>query len=109
MAKTIKLHGHTYRVMNANTKVAQNFLWSFENSSDVELSDVYGSYSHAKAQAYEYCREREREFSSYNGVITGHNSMVFSYAFTGWCDGRKYLIFITRCHDYAIDITSMDR
>lgn len=108
MAKTINLHGHNYRVISPNTQFAQRIYDSFCNSSDIELSDVYGSYSYAKARAYAYCRERERECDSYNGVITGHNSMCFSYAFTTWQDGKKYLVYITKDHDSAIDITSME-
>lgn len=104
MAKTITLHGHNYRVISPKTQFASRIKRQFDNSSDVTLDDCYGSYSCAKARAYEYCRERELEFSSYDGVITGHNSMTFSYAFTGWCDGKLYLIYITKCYDYALEI-----
>lgn len=105
---TINLHGHNYTVVRPHTQHAQRFWEAFCRSSDVELRDVYGSYSRAKENAYEYCREREREFSSYNGVITGHNAMTFSYAFTGWCEGKKYLIYITKYGDYAIDISEVE-
>lgn len=104
MAKTITLHGHNYTVISPNTQFARRIKRQFDYSSDVTLDDVYGSYSYAKARAYEYCRAREHEFSSYDGVITGHNSMTFSYAFTGWCEGKLYLIYITKCHDYALEI-----
>lgn len=103
---TINLHGHNYRVIRPNTQQAERVIRDFEYSSDTELSDVYGRYSKAKENAYEYCRARERECDSYNGVITGHNSMTFSYAFTTWQDGHKYLVWITKCNDYAIDITN---
>ena len=101
---TVKLHGHNYTVIRPHTKNAQRIIEMFNNSSDVELRDVYGSYSRAKENAYAYCRDREREFGSYNGVITGHNSMQFSYAFTGICEGQWYLIFITRWGDYAVKL-----
>ena len=103
MAKTIILHGHNYTVINANTERARHIWRAFSRSNDATLDEVYGRYSHAKANAYEYCRAREREFSSYDGVITGYNTCTFSYAFTGWCEGKKYLIYITKDHDYAID------
>ena len=102
MAKTIKLHGHNYVVINPKTKRAQSILHAYLRSNDATLDEVYGRYSGAKADAYEYCRAREREFSSYDGVITGHNCMVFSYAFTGYFEGKNYFIYITKSNDYAI-------
>ena len=107
MAKTIQLHGHNYTVISPKTQRAQHVLHAYLRSHHVTLDEVYGSYSYAKANAYEYCRAREREFSSYDGVITGHNCMTFSYAFTGMCEGKKYLIYITKCGDYAIDYEAL--
>lgn len=97
---TINLHGHNYTVM---TKAQADKAWrAFDRSTDVELSDVYGRYSGAKARAFEYCRAREREFGSYNGVITSYNTCMFTYAFTGFFEGKEYLIYITPSYDYAI-------
>lgn len=103
MAKTINLHGHNYTVINPSTQRAKQILRAYLRSSDATLDEAYGSYSRAKLDAYNYCRCREREFNSYDGVITGHNCMTFSYVFTGWCEGKKYLIYITKDNDYAID------
>ena len=100
MAKTITLHGHNYTLMTPS--YANGAYSRFCRSSDVDLYDVYGRFSQAKARAYEYCRDREREFGSYNGVITGANCMAFSYAFTGFCEGKEYFVYITKDHDYAI-------
>ena len=107
MAKIITLHGHSYRVMNPQTQKAQRVLKAYLRSDEATLDEAYGRYSHAKANAYEYCRQREREFDAYDGVITGHNTCIFSYAFTGWCEGKKYLIYITKDHDYAIDYEAL--
>ena len=108
MAKTINLHGRNYVVMSPKSERAKHVIKAWEWSSDVDLRDAYGRYSRAKENAYEYCRAREQEFNSWNGRITGHNSSFFSYAFTGMCEDRRYLIYITHCHDYAIDITNME-
>lgn len=107
MAKTIKLHGHIYTVVSPKSSRAQNMFRNYLRSDDATLDEAYGRYSRAKANAYEYCRDREREFSSYDGVISGHNSCQFSYAFTGWCEGKKYLIYITKDTDYAIDYEAL--
>lgn len=100
MAKTITLNGHNYTVMTPS--YARRAYDNFCRSSDVTLDDVYGRCSRAKENAYEYCRAREREFNSYNGVITGYNTCTFSYGFTGLCEGKKYFVYITKDHDYAI-------
>ena len=100
----LKLHGHNYRVISPVTQHAKRIYDSFCDSSDSRLDQVYGSYSCSKQRAYEYCLEREREFDSYDGVITGHNSMTFSYAFTGICEGKRYLVYITKYGDYVIDL-----
>lgn len=103
MPKTVKLHGHDYVVINPSAERAQQIMRAFERSNDVTLDDAYGRYSHAKRNAYEYCVAREREFGSFNGVITGHNTCTFSYAFTGLDEsGKRWLIYITVAHDYAI-------
>ena len=105
MAKTINLHGHTYRVMTPS--YARSAYEKFCRSTDVCLSDVYGRCSNAKENAYRYCRDREREFNSYDGVITGYNTCAFSYAFTGDCEGKTYFVYITKDHDYAIEYEAL--
>ena len=99
--KSITLHGHRYRLLSAKTQFAERIINSYYESSDVDLDDVYGHYSHAKARAMDYCRQREIECDSYNGRIVGHNSMCFSYAFTTYQDGNIYLVYITKDHDSA--------
>jgi len=103
MAKTINLNGHNYTVISPTTQRARRILSAYLRSYDSVLDQVYGRCSQAKRNAYEYCRDREREFGSYDGVITGYNTCTFSYAFTGNCKGKKWLIYITVAGDYAID------
>ena len=108
MAKTINLNGHNYTVINPKTERARQIIHAWDCSTEVDLDDAYGRYSSAKARAYEYCRERERECNSYNGRITGHNICTFSYAFRCVVGEKRYLIYITHCSDYAIDITDYE-
>ena len=104
MANTIKLHGHDYELINPKTQRARGILHAFLGSYDSVLSDVYGRFSRAKENAYNYCRSRECEFHSYDGVITSYNTCIFTYAFSGLDEnGKRWLIYITPSHDYAID------
>ena len=100
MVKIITLHGHNYKVMSKSK--AQSAYRAFLRSDKATLDDAYGRYSKAKANAYAYCRAREDEFGSYDGVITGANTCQFSYAFTGICEGKKYFVYITKSYDYVI-------
>ena len=104
---TINLHGHNYTLLSPKTSRARNMLNNYLRSYNSGLYDVYGTCSQAKRNAYEYCLAREREFGSSDGVIAGHNCMAFSYAFTGMCEGKKYLIYITKDADYAIDYEAL--
>lgn len=109
MAKTIKLYGHNYEIVNPNTQRAKDMFHKFLRSYDSCLDDVYAyHHSRAKDNAYEYCREREREFNSLDGVITSYNTWMFTYAFTGKDEeGKKWLIYIMPNHDYAIDYDAL--
>ena len=100
MAKTITLHEHNYTVMTKSQ--AQRAYRAFLRSSTYTLDEAYGRYSKAKANAYEYCQAREREFEAYDGCITGANTCQFSYAFTGMFEGKRYFVYITKSYDYAI-------
>ena len=46
-----------------------------------KLGDVYGSYSHKKAAAYEYCRWLCRKFNGERFCITSHNTNIFTVDF----------------------------
>lgn len=107
MAKTIQLAGHTYELVTAPTKANRMYM-AWLGSHDYSLDCVYGSYSGAKERAFEYCRDRERELNSYNGVISSHNLMMFTYAFTCTYEGVDYLIYITPSHDFAVPLSIVE-
>lgn len=67
MAKTITLHGHNYIVMSKSK--AQSAYRAFTRSSNYDLRDVYGRYSRAKENAFNYCLARQSEFDAYDGGV----------------------------------------
>ena len=109
MAKTINLFGHSYELMSAKTERAKRIYDAFCSSSDYELYHVYGSFSRAKENAMDYCRARERECNSTDGVITSYCIMQFTYAFTCESEGKRYLVYITKSHDYVIDLDALQQ
>ena len=54
-------------------------LWVRSNMR--ELYHAYNSYSYAKQEAFNRCREIQYKYNGYNGKILTCNSFVFTYAF----------------------------
>ena len=100
MAKTITLYGHNYRVMTKEH--ARSVYRDYVNSFIYDLHDSYGTYSIAKENAFKYCKARQNEFNSYDGAIVSYNNFMFTFAFTGMFEGKRYFIYITKENDYAI-------
>lgn len=67
------------------------------------LDDVYGSYSYAKAQAYNYCRYLCDKYDGYDFCITSANTFAFtvSFDFINPNDNRPMRAIITRAYNHA--------
>lgn len=68
----------------------------------VVLSDVYGSYSGAKEDAYNDCSKLCDQFNGWGFHIASHNPMVFTVQFKleNPLNGRTMLAHITRDHKH---------
>lgn len=68
--------------INATTKRGQSFIYRYEHCYEgANLSDVYGRYSRAKENAYNYCLDLcTKENGRYFQIIS-HNSHYFT---VGW-------------------------
>lgn len=68
------------------------------------LSDVYGSYSSAKARAWEHCESLCAELDGFNLCITSANTFVFTaqFEFDNPDNGRPMVCCITPSHTYAM-------
>lgn len=100
MVKTITLHGHIYRVMTKEH--ARSVYRDYVSSFIYDLHDSYGAYSKEKEDAFKYCKARQGDFNSYDGAIVSYNRYMFTFAFTGLFEGKRYFIYITKSYDYAI-------
>lgn len=67
------------------------------------LFDVYGTYSSAKARAYEYCRELCSKYDGENFYISSSNAFCFTIAFrfNKPDSGELMQAFITNRHNWA--------
>lgn len=66
-----------------------------------KLSDVYGSYSNAKVDAYNYCKRLCRRFNGFDFAIRSKNTNTFSvnFRFVNPLNGKIMLAIITRWHN----------
>lgn len=82
----------------------------WQNSSDVDLYHAYGSFSQAKANAWEDCKRLEAEFTGTGLRVIGHNSMQFSAGFTGVDPetGEVMFMYITKTKDWYAPITDIE-
>lgn len=90
--------------LNKNTSKAQQYINNYNYASGVNLRDVYGSYSDAKQNAFNYCFDIYTKLKGYQRRIATYNKNVFTFAFEFDFDGAKYLCYITPSQDYKIKI-----
>ena len=92
-----------------NTKQIHEAYRRYRNSNATTLCDVYGSYSSAKARAYDYCKELMHKYDGWGFRIFGKNCMTFSAGFEFIdADGVACFCWITRDYDRYMEITSED-
>lgn len=92
-----------------NTKQIHDAYKRYRNSSATTLYDVYGSYSSAKARAYDYCKELMYKYNGERFRIIGANCMTFSAGFEFIDnDGVACFCWITKDYDRYMKITNED-
>lgn len=88
------------KLNNKDCKIALSKVNDWYYSSAKELYQVYGSYSQAKVNAMEYCKEMMEKYNGYDLCIISHNCNVFSVGFIFKDDdGKKIFAYITRDYD----------
>lgn len=79
------------------TKESRYITELYEKSSARCLADVYGTYSHAKAEAFKYCQRLMAEHDGFDLRILSSNTYMFTAAFGFWSEdtGEMLLMYIT--------------
>ena len=98
------------KILKGNTAKAVSLYESFLRGSCSHINHAYERPSQAKLNAFEYCIGLELKCRSNDGVITGHNTSTFSYAFT--CEsveGATYLVYITKDNNYVVKYPALGR
>lgn len=95
--------------INKTTERGQRIISSYNNATAYQLWHVYGSYSGAKARAYDRCVNLMKSVNGHDLKILGACSNFFSVGFIFVEDGKKYLAYITHANDYAICLEDADK
>lgn len=94
-------------LLQVNRKTGEVKTCKAPNFRGRNLESVYGSFSYAKARAYQYCTELLRDISdeviSYG--ITSNNTFHFTFSAVFITDGIKYVYVATANYDrvYLLD------
>jgi hypothetical protein len=90
--------------MSADKRQALSQYESYKRSSTTTLREVYGSYSSAKAKAYEYCRNLMAEKNGHGFRIISANGWMFTAGFMFEEDGKQMFMYITKSKNSAVEI-----
>lgn len=77
---------------------------SYKRSSAITLRDVYGSWSKAKENAYEYCRNLMAEKNGHGFRIISANGWMFTAGFMFEEDGKQMFMYISKTKDVAVEV-----
>ena len=76
----------------------------YKRSNLTSLRDVYSSWSHAKENAYRYCRELMHEKNGHDFRIISANGWMFTAGFMFEEDGKQMFMYITKGKDLAVEV-----
>lgn len=78
----------------------------YNRSTDSNLYDAYGSFSKAKATAWDYCLEKCYKMSGRGLKVLTHNSFMFTagFEFVNPETGAVALCIITPSEDFAFEV-----
>ena len=77
---------------------------NYEQSTAYSLYSVYGTFSQAKANAWEYCRRLCADLNGRGLKVIGANGFQFTAGFKYEKDGVEYLMYITKTADRPIKL-----
>lgn len=78
----------------------------YENSSDYSLDCVYGRYSQAKQQAWNYCENLMQRRGGWGLKVVTHNLNIFTagFMYEDKDTGCEMFMYITPNYDIAIPV-----
>lgn len=91
--------------MTARERTAKGAIETWKRSTATELYHVYGTYSQAKQNAFEYCRRQCYERNGYDLRIVSSNTWMFTvgFLFEDTDTGATKFMYITPNYDTVVD------
>lgn len=92
--------------MTTRERAALNQYPYYQQSCAHDLSDVYDSYSTAKAQAWRYCEDLVAKHDGWGLRVISHNIFMFTAGFLfrdPETDALKFM-YITKTSDTAVEV-----
>lgn len=80
------------------------YMQRYQESTACELSDVYKTYSSAKARAMRYCKDKAAAAGIGAAKIISHNSNFFSVAYPVMIDGYRGIAIETAYNTYVYPV-----
>ena len=85
-------------------ETGKHYLARYNASAACELSDVYKTYSSAKAAAMRYCKDKAAAAGIGAAKIISHNCMFFTAAYPVMIDGYKGIAVETAYNSYVYPV-----
>lgn len=89
---------------NADKRQALAHYESYKRSSNTSLYHVYSSFSQAKANAWEYCRDLMIKKNGHGLRIISANGWMFTAGFEYEEDGKQMFMYITKTKDVSVEV-----
>ena len=92
-------------MITTNKKQVKEKYNDYKKSNNCTLYDVYNTFSHAKAKAFQYCVDLCNQYNGELLKIVSYNQNMFTCGFTYTNDnGEKMFVYITKANDYQTKI-----
>lgn len=91
--------------MTANERRAAENIDTYNRSNSYDLYDVYGTFSRAKVNAWNYCRRICYENNGSGLKVINHNTFIFTagFTFTDPETGVIKFMYITPSYNTVVD------
>jgi hypothetical protein len=77
---------------------------AYKRSTATSLRDVYGTYSRAKDEAWDYCKELMYKFNGYGLRVISSSRYMFTAGFMFEEDGKEMFMYISPSRDIAVEV-----
>ena len=91
-------------ITSRDRRLALSHYEDYRKSTDYSLRDVYGSYSRAKEEAWDYCKELMYKFAGYGLKVISHSRYLFTAGFMFEEDGKQMFMYISPSRDIAVEV-----